>query len=1038
MKKNYLQLSSIFLTLLFFAITSILFTWYSYLHYTTIPRYQEKLLNMATKRTDDIDTFLNEQEKNAIKLSQKSILITALDNVYQKKNPAQSSTEQLTNFLSPYAEQMLFKNILLIDIDGNIIFSTTKNNIIGENINKNHLALSALSTSCERAMMTFTNDFSYFSFDELLQEPALFITIPILKNNKLIGTLAYQLNQEKIFLITNQYIGMGKTGEVTLGKRDGSYVVFVSPTRHDPDLAFKKVNLMTSTSQLSIRAGLLVKQGTMIGIDYRGKEVVSASTFIPKLDWGMIVKIDQEEILQPLTIVYKFLLLFFITFILLLIVSIYCSRTYIIETINKNKLKQHFRAAPAIIKNPLIIVLLIFCSLTIKNIIYSKKLTLSMIKNAQNLAVTTISNNAEEIEIMLTKIAFVGQSIASDLQSNHLIHEDIPIRLKRDLKENNAITGITILFNPYSYDQKIQLYAPSIIKTDDTYHDKLLMETSIDSEEETSIFKSAWYTQALKNGSAWLLNPITENNPATASYSCVFLDSNNKPKGIILITYSLADIIHVSEYSRFGQTGYSIILSDTGTFIFHPLTKMVQQQTTLLQFAQSQGNEELATIAQKALNKQPILTSYSSSLLNHNSFTIYTHPIPINNWIIGAIFPENEVSLPSGIVRHYYFWILIWLIMSLLTLCALLYSYNILTNAHSIACATILFLMALICSWYIIQITTTIHRESKTVITDQASLNKFLNDLNEEAHRKHETQPIIIPFGLFLFSLNTPHSDQIMISGYIWSKYNIITDKNISRSIDMPQATKIQFGTPLISTADNIETVTLNVQGSLFQEQNYAHYPFDQQQIRIIFEHRDIEKNIILTPDLTAYKKISPETTPGLDKEFALSGFTIEQAFFEYHTIDPTTNFGFKDYGKITDNFQLIYNVIMNRNLLNPFVLYLLPLLVILFSLFCTLIMTGKRTDPFSVLGPYTGLFFALVILHRSLREQLPTGTTLYMEYAFFYTYITIILLIIHTILTHYYTHWRYYQDTALHVIKLLFWPFQFLMWFITTLIIFY
>src|SRR4030095_11118578 len=618
MKKNYLQLSSIFLTLLFFAITCTLFTWYSYLRYTTIPHYQKKLLTMATKRTDDIDTFLNEQEKNAIKLSQKSIIITALDDVYQKQNPTQSYTEQLTNFLSPYAEQMFFKNILLIDINGNIIFSTTKNSIIGENINKNHRANSALSTSCERATMTFTNDFSYFSFDQLLQEPALFITIPILKNNKLIGTLAYQLNQEKIFLITNQYIGLGKTGEVTLGKREGSYVVFVSPTRHDPDLAFKKVNLMTSNAPLSIQAGLLVQQGTMTGIDYRGKEVVSASTFIPKLDWGMIVKIDQEEILQPLTIIYKFLLLFFIAFILLLIISIYCSRTYIITIINKNKLQQHFRSAPAIIKNPLFIVLLIFCCLTIKNIIYSKKLTLSMIKNAQNLAVTTISNNAEEIETMLTKIAFVGQSIASDLQSNHLIHEDIPIRLKRDLKENNAIIGITILFNPYSYDKKTQLYAPSIIKKDDTYYDKLLMETSIDSEEETSIFKSAWYTQSLKNGSAWLLNPITENNPATATYSCVFLDSNNQPNGVVLITYSLADIIHVSEYSRFGQTGYSIILSDTGTFIFHPITKMMQQQTTLLQFAQSQGNEELATIAQKALNKQSILSSYSSSLSNHN------------------------------------------------------------------------------------------------------------------------------------------------------------------------------------------------------------------------------------------------------------------------------------------------------------------------------------------------------------------------------------------------------------------------------------
>src|SRR5205814_4108228 len=129
---------------------------------------------------------------------------------------------------------------------------------------------------------------------------------------------------------------------------------------------------------------------------------------------------------------------------------------------------------------------------------------------------------------------------------------------------------------------------------------------------------------------------------------------------------------------------------------------------------------------------------------------------------------------------------------------------------------------ALIISWYAIQITTTINKETKTIITDQASLNKFLNDLNEEAKRKHETPPITIPFGLFLFSLTIPDAEHIALSGYLWSKYDTELHRNISRSIEMPQATtKMQFGTPLISTAGTTETVTMNVQGSLFQEQNH-------------------------------------------------------------------------------------------------------------------------------------------------------------------------------------------------------------------------
>ena len=173
-------------------------------------------------------------------------------------------------------------------------------------------------------------------------------------------------------------------------------------------------------------------------------------------------------------------------------------------------------------------------------------------------------------------------------------------------------------------------------------------------------------------------------------------------------------------------------------------------------------------------------------------------------------------------------------------------------------------------------------------------------------------------------------------------------------------------------------------------------------------------------------------------KEFVLPGFKIQQTFFEYKNINPSVNFGFKEYGKVTDYYQFVYNAILSRNLLTPFIFYFLPLLVILFSLFSTLLITTKKTDPLTILGAHSGLFFALILLRRSLREQYPTGATLYMEYAFFYTYITIILLILHIILTSYYKRWKTYYDPVLYYMKVAFWPFQLILWLITTFIVFY
>ncbi len=977
-------------TPLFFIVAIGAFGLYNYIYFSSIPAYQNRLTEMVHQRTQDIHDYLNEQEKNAIELA--------------------SNFTPTQTLLTTHKENMGFKNIFFIDKDGIITFSTTQKNIIGTNVHQ--LTDSSLRKSYERASMSLTNDYSDFAYSELLQEPALFITIPILKNKKYIGALAYQLNQEKIYMITNQYIGLGKTGEAILAKKEDTHIVFLAPSRNDPDLAFKK-RTMSSDKPLAIQASITGHNGSGIATDYRDTKIIGAWSFIPKLDWGMIIKIDQDEIMQTANKVYNLFLLLMIIFILSLLVSIYVFYPQLDRIITKINHKKPLNKIPALLKHPLFILLLLFAGLTIKNSVQYKKNSLNSIDSAKKLAIKNVSENCDTIETTVKKIAFIAQSIADDLRTHYLKHDDIDTRIKRDLAENSILTGI------------------------DIYYEKQLHSTHQTADAQ-NIVKPAWYDHAIKNGSVWLINPDTKNDKKrTATYALAIHNKDNKQQGVIALTFSLKKITNLAEYSGVGQTGYGIIMSDNGTFIFHPLTNLVNTQTTLLQYAQSQGNEELATIANKVLDKKPVMASYRSKATQETMW-IYTQPIAINNWIIGTTFAENEICLPPQTARHDYFWILMWTTITLLLFGALLWRYAFLSLFYYGVIANAILLLALISSWNIIKQTTTVNRESRTIITDQSALNKFLNDLNEEAARKHEPAPINIPSGILLYSLSNTGPDNVTISGYLWNKYNTKTDANIIRGMDLPQATRMIYGTPIFSQSGDTETSTWNIQGVMYQEQKYEKFPFDQQQLRIMFEHKDIEKNIILTPDLVAYKTISPESTPGLSKEFSLSGFTIEQAFFEYQKVEPKADFGLKGYGKVTDNYYLVYNAIITRNLLNPFVIYLLPLLVILFTLFTTLLVIKRSSSALSILGAYSGLFFALIVLQRSMREQYPSGSTLYLEYAFFYTYITIILLILHTILMYYYNHWDKYQNRSLYLMRILFWPFQWITWLITTIIIFY
>ncbi|HSC24629.1 MAG TPA: cache domain-containing protein [Candidatus Babeliales bacterium] len=999
-------------------ITCGAFLFYNYLYYSIIPSYQKKLLTMVNNRADEITAYLNEQENNALHLSQDAIVIDALSNTFI------SESQSLNAAILSHKEHMGFKDILLVNKDKTIIFSVAKKNLIGIKINQNNHDNSALEESYERATMTLTNDFSDFSFNELLQESALFITIPILKEKKFIGALIYQLNQEKIYLITNQYIGLGKTGEAAIAKKEGAYAIFLSPTRNDPDLAFKKRILFTDPP-LTIQASILGQEGSGTALDYRDKKVIGAWKFVPKLDWGILVKIDLDEVAEPINIAYKILTYCLIIFLLSLLFNLYFFYPTIrkkLKTINDSS---PYNKIPSFIKNPLFIIMIIAFGFTIKNIIQCIQQQSYTIEKAKNQAIKIVSKNADIIETILTKISSTAQFIADDLKTGYLTKDTITKRIERDLAENNIILDITVLFSPYHYDTNTELYLES---------------TSLNTIKDKNVFTNTWYTQAIAKGTTWIINQnhSGQQSHSTATYACSFFNKKNEPQGVIAITYSLDSLLNIAEYSNIGNTGYSVLMDDNGSFIFHPTQSLVQTKTTLLQYAQKKGNEELAIIAQKVINGNPLMASYLSELTRERCW-IYTQPIKINNWIIGSLFSEDEIGLSTEKIRHYYFWILIWVTLASLLLSVCLWQNNKISLIYYLFTVNALLILALITTWYIIKKTSTIRRETRTIITDQSNLNKFLNNLEDEANRKHEPAPINIPCGILLYSLSITDTDHITVSGYIWNKYNKKFAKNISHGMELPQATRMSFGKPISSQSDNqAETITWNIQGLLFQDHNYTRYPFDQQHIRIILEHRDIEKTIILTPDLVAYKKISPESLPGLDKEFSLAGFTVEQTFFEYHQIDPTANFGFKNYGKTTDNYQLVYNAIMNRNLLNPFIIYLLPLLVILFSLFSTLLLTKKTTEPLAIFGGYTGLFFALIVLQRSLREQHPTGETLYMEYAFFYTYISIILLIMHTILMYYYKQWKPYQNISIYYMKILFWPFQCISWLITTLIIFY
>jgi len=92
--------------------------------------------------------------------------------------------------------------------------------------------------------------------------------------------------------------GFGETGEFTLARREGDEIVWLLRHRHGDLEVPSPVPLATELAE-PMRRALRGECGTVVGLDYRGAEVLAAYEFIPELGWGVVAKIDIREIHAP-------------------------------------------------------------------------------------------------------------------------------------------------------------------------------------------------------------------------------------------------------------------------------------------------------------------------------------------------------------------------------------------------------------------------------------------------------------------------------------------------------------------------------------------------------------------------------------------------------------------------------------------------------------------------------------------------------------------------------------------------------------------
>ena len=445
---------------------------------------------------------------------------------------------------------------------------------------------------------------------------------------------------------------------------------------------------------------------------------------------------------------------------------------------------------------------------------------------------------------------------------------------------------------------------------------------------------------------------------------------------------------------------------------------------------------------------------YHNEMTGDRSWLFFTK-IPATNWLLASVVDMRELPLSGDFLRHNLLLITISFIVMLL--CALLLLPPLYKHPHHIllwiisGAVSMLFVLGIASAWILsIQFPRT--EKDALAIENKAQLYKLLDTFEEAYKGKLDEKNIApesndyaqllayrykdknyVPTGIIINDMQFNPHDQIEFVGFIWQRYFDGIHDSVDRGFILPQATHKTTITEIGRTKhEKAETIMWQVQAQLNQNLSYSAFPFDIKNIKIQMRHKDFEKNIILVPDLDAYKIINPAALPAIGQDTHLDGWHLLKSYFDYEIETYLTNFGLYGYGPfgiydeapLSQVPELRLNVVAQRYLLDTILTDLLALCVIAVILFVLLLTYFSEKKFEFILETCAAAFFSSVFAQIQFRAKIFSHEFVYFEIFYFTLYLAIILILITTLIHMFKMNVPLIRYDSNIITKLLYWPF--------------
>ncbi len=291
----------------------------------------------------------------------------------------------------------------------------------------------------------------------------------------------------------------------------------------------------------------------------------------------------------------------------------------------------------------LAVVVLVFSTLILGAVVansylYSRKL---IVQQAEELSRTRGRAVANQLAVTLKPIEQTVRNIGLTMEDASLTSEKIASLTRLVVENNSDIFGMAIAFEPYGFSRDQLFFAPY------SFRQKTTVQTTQLGNADYRYFYMDWYQLPRELGHPVWTEPYYDDGGADTfltTYSAPFYRMEDGKKifaGVITADITLEWLQKLMSTIKLYDTGFAMLLSREGTFIYHPRPEYLYNET-VFSLSEELEDPKLWQIGRNMIDGKTGFMKWENIQKNSTSFLLYM-PLPIDGWSLALFFPRREV-----------------------------------------------------------------------------------------------------------------------------------------------------------------------------------------------------------------------------------------------------------------------------------------------------------------------------------------------------------------------------------------------------------